>query len=669
MESIDIVKDNIDKIGELFPNVIVESENGKTIDFDLLKQELSNEIVEGNKEKYQLTWPGKKEAILNANTRTKKTLRPIREKSVDFDNTQNIYIEGDNLEALKILQESYLGKIKCIYIDPPYNTGNDFIYNDNFNKDKDTELEESGQIDEEGNKLITNSSNNGRFHSDWLSMIYPRLKLARNLLTNDGIIFMSIDDNELINLKKICDEIFGENNFVNIVSAKMKNIAGASGGGEDKRLKKNIEYILIYAKDYYSFTNFSKVYKKTEITELLEFYRKENISWKYTSVIKDYGEKQFYGTTIDGDGNEIKIYKRINPVFASIGQIIKEENISEEEAYSKYYDRIYTTEMPQSSIRARVFEKVKGENLSSDSLYSIEYVPKTGKNKNKMYEQFYKGEKLRLFAWFRDVAVKENNKVYKLDMQGTFWDGINLNNLTKEGDILFENGKKPLDLMKKIMEMIDDNEHIVLDFFSGSATTAHSVMQLNAEDGGNRKFIMVQLPEKCEENSVAYKNGYETICDIGEERIRRAGKKIKEETNADIDYGFRVYKVDSSNMKDIYYKPSDVSQTNLFDVMSNVKEDRTTDDLLTQVILDLGLTLDLKIEEKEILSNKVFYVENNSLVACFDDNVNIDIVNEICKCKPLKVVFKDSSFKTDKDKINLEERIKKLSVETEINIL
>ena len=606
MESIDIVKDNIDKIGELFPNVIIESENGKTIDFDLLKQELSNEIVEGNKEKYQLTWPGKKEAILTANTPTKKTLRPIREKSVDFDNTQNIYIEGDNLEALKILQESYLGKIKCIYIDPPYNTGNDFIYKDNFNKDKDIELEESGQIDEDGNRLVSNNQSNGRFHSDWLSMMYPRLKLARNLLTDDGVIFISIDDKELANLTKIGEEIFSKNNFEQLV---WKKKSGA--GNTEKIIGCLTEYIVCYFKN-----------KKAGVFNYQTLERKYKFS------------------------DELGRYNLVGIEKTNLGQYARPTML-----FGITDPKTNNTFFPTHNMRWTLGEKSILGKISENKVV-FDY------KKNKVYIKKY------------DFEYEQAENVYYNLMleQGSL--------ATAKDELLeiFGNREifptpKPVTLMQYILKLASNRNSIILDFFSGSSAMAHAVMQLNAEDCGNRKYIMIQLPEQCDEKSEAYKDGYKTICDIGEERIRRAGKKIKEETNADIDYGFRVYKVDSSNMKDIYYKPSDVSQTNLFDVMSNVKEDRTTDDLLTQVILDLGLTLDLKIEEKVILSNKVVYVENNSLVACFDDNVNIDIVNEICKCKPLKVVFKDSSFKTDKDKINLEERIKKLSPETEINIL
>ena len=615
MESIDIVKGNIDKIGELFPNVIVESENGKSIDFDLLKQELSNEIVEGNKEKYQLTWPGKKEAILNANTRTKKTLRPIREKSVDFDNTQNIYIEGDNLDALKILQESYLGKIKCIYIDPPYNTGNDFIYKDDYKKTSNEELIESKQIDEYGNRLVSNNQSNGRFHSDWLSMMYPRLKLARNLLTNDGVIFISIDENEVDNLTKMCDEIFGETNKIETIVWKNKYGAGAKTVG----FISAHEYILCYSKN--SITNITCEFEGEERNKYNKKDDKFDTRGPYRTqplMTNSLGDRPNLMYSIFYNGVEIKPHKQWVWSKERMDEAIKNGDVE----FSLQKDGSY-------SVRSKAYLYDKNGKIRRGKPVSVLNGPFTQDGTKEIIDLF---NSKSIFDFTKPSALIQ------------YLVGLEINDKY-------------------------ENDFIILDFFSGSATTAQAVMQLNAKNNGKRKYILIQLPEVCSESSEAYKYGFKNICEIGEERIRRASKKIKEETNADIDYGFRVYKVDSSNMKDVYYKPNEVNQMNLLDYMSNIKEDRTPEDLLTQVILDLGLTLDLKIEEKEILSNKVFYVENNSLVACFDDNVNIDIVNEICKCKPLKVIFRDSSFDTDKDKINLEERIKKLSPETEINIL
>ena len=601
MESKDIVDENIQKISELFPNVIVESDTGKTIDFDMLKQELSKDIVEGVKEKYQLTWPGKKEAIVNANTPSKSTLRPLKEKSVDFDNTQNIYIEGDNLEVLKILQESYLNKIKCIYIDPPYNTGNDFIYNDKFKKDIDEELLESGQVDEEGNRMVTNNQSNGRFHSDWLSMIYPRLKLARNLLTDDGVIVISISDMEIDNLKKICNEIFGENNYCgDIIWNSTKSVTNTA------LISVSHTYNLVYFKNMQYFIENRLEFRIPEDGE--GFKNPDNDPrgpWKADPFqVGGWRPNQQY---------EIK-----NP---NTGVIYKpNEGCSWKNDYSKFEELMKDNRI------------VFGKNGDS-----------APQRKRFMSEALERGKVVKTI--WDDVETTTNGTMLLKKL---------FNNVS-----LFDN-PKPLGFMKRILQLCTNKDSIILDFFSGSATTAHAVLDLNLINNEKRKYILVQLPEKCDEKSIAYKNGYKTICEIGEERIRRAGKKIKEETNADIDYGFRVYKVDSTNMKDVYYTANDLEQGNLAEFESNIKEDRTTDDLLTQVILDLGLTLDLNIEEKMIGKNKVYYVAGNSLVACFDDNIDIDIIDKICECKPYKVVFKDSAFKTDNDKINIEERFKKL---------
>ena len=600
------IENNINIIKQFFPSCI--SEEG--IDFEKLKQELSEIILDDSKEKFELMWPGKKEAIVKANKGSDMTLRPIRKKSIDFDNTNNIYIEGDNLEALKILQESYLHKIKCIYIDPPYNTGNDFIYNDNYSKTSLEEMVGSGQIDDEGNRLITNSNSNGRFHSDWLSMMYPRLKLARNLLTEDGILFVSIDENEVHNLRKICDEIFGESCFISQLGWQKvyapKNQA--------RYFSNDYEFILCYAK------NIDRV-------NIKELPRTKEMNLRYKNPDNDPRGDWKAGDCV-GTG------ERKNGHYEVISPTGKKYDVPD----GKHW--VYAPETMKKMIEDnRIWFGKDGNSFPAVKQFLSEVSGRKASNLL-LHEEY----------GHTDMAKKDLIKLFPDLVKAPF------------------DTPKPIKLIKMLAMLGMEKNDIILDFFSGSGTTAESIMQLNSEDCGKRKYILVQLPEVLNDKEFISK-GFNNLCDVGQERIRRAGKKIKEETNADIDYGFRVYKTDSSNMKDIYYKPSDLSQTNLFDMMSNVKEDRTTDDLLTQVILDLGLTLDLKIVEKNILNNKVYYVADNSLVACFDDNINVDIVNEICKCKPLKVVFKDSSFKTDKDKINLEEKIKKLSPETEINIL
>lgn len=623
MKTTDIVNENIKYIQDRFPNAIVETEKGFEVDFNTLKQEMSNIIADDTKEKYQLTWPGKKEAILLANTRTTKTLRPLKEKSVDFDNTENIYIEGDNLEALKILQESYLNKIKCIYIDPPYNTGNDFIYNDNFNKNTNEELEDSGQVDEEGNRLITNTESNGRFHSDWLSMMYSRLKLARNLISDDGVIFISIGNDEIDNLGKIMDEIFGENNFI----AQLVWTNNEGGGSSDSKFFKiKHEYVLCYAKNINNTVEICSV--EIEDTTRYKLSDKHfNERGKY-QLVKLASASLQYSTSLD------------YPIIAPDGtKVMPKDNTDKDRAIWRW-----SKEKLKWGFESDFLEWKKDKN-EVWQLYTKQYT-NCDKDGN-----LVKRTKTPLGLIDKYSSTQGSNELFKLFKCRTF------------------GYPKPTELLKYLIERFTYNNDMILDFFSGSATTAHAVMQLNAENSGNRKYIMVQIPEKCDENSEAHKNGFETICDIGEERIRRASKKIKEETNANIDYGFRVYKIDSSNMKDVYYKPNDIEQAQLNLFETNVKEDRTNEDLLTQIILDLGLTLDLKIEEKNILSNKVYYVAENSLVACFDKNIDINIIDEICKCNPLKIVFKEECFNTDNLKINVQEKIKKLSPESEIYVL
>lgn len=602
MQSKNIVNENIKKISELFPNSVIE---GK-IDFDALKQELSDVIIEEGKEKYQLTWVGKNEAKVNANTPINKTLRPLKNKSVSFDETRNVYIEGDNLEVLKLLQESYLNKIKCIYIDPPYNTGNDFVYNDKFVNEN--ELEESGQIDEYNNKLVSNTESNGKFHSDWLSLMYSRLKVSRNLLAEDGSIYISIDDNEYDNLKKICDEIYGENNFVsNLVW--QKNFAPKN---DNKYISISTEYILVYAKNKEKFKR-----------GLLP--REEKHNKGYSNPDNDprglWTSGSMLATTYSASG----VYEIIAPNG--------------------------NKHLPPAG-RCWRFAKETIQQLEKDNKL---WFGMDGNGVPRIK---------RFLSEMPDGIVPQNLMLYT--EVGSNQDG-NLE-LKELFDAQIFDYPKNTKLIDRIMTIANVGENdIVLDFFSGSATTAQTVVKKNAEANLNIKYILVQIPEKYNDKSGKYE--FDTICDLGQERIRRACNKIKEETNADIDYGFRVYKVDSSNMEDVYYEPLEYDQMQLDKYLSNIKENRNAEDLLTQVILDLGLTLDLSIEEKKIINNNVYFVESNSLVACFDDVIDINIIDEICKCQPLKIVFKESSFKTDSDKINTFERIKKLSSETEINII
>ena len=624
MQSRDSIIESINIIKYYFPDSVVSTEDGEKIDFELLKQNMSNILVEGSKEKYQITWPGKKDAIILSNTPTKNTLRPVKEKSIDFDHTKNMYLEGDNLEILKILQESYLNKINFIYIDPPYNTGNDFIYNDKFQKNSEDELAESGQIDLNGNRLVTNTISNGKFHSDWLSMMYSRLKLARNLLNEKGVIFVSIGSQEVENLGMLMNEIFGENNKISLITRIQKK-----GGNKGAFFNPTSDYIYVYAKNIDALDNFveleidERIYNKTET----EGPRKGE---KYAEVILympnlEYRPNQrFYVECPDGS------------------RIIPPENKS-----FRWSEDRFKEELAKGNV---LIKPSKNSQLIKEDGTKADYI---------VYQKRFMSDTLE------KGSARPNNLIEN-------YPNTMSSKELAELDIPFDYAK-PVELIKYLLKISKSNkDDIILDFFSGSASTAQAVMELNKEDGGNRKFIMIQLPEQCDEKSEAFKKGYKTICDIGEERIRRVSKKIKEDNSlldSNVDLGFRVFTIDSSNMKDVFYKPSEISQMNLLDYLSNVKEDRTPEDLLTQVMLDLGLSLDLKIEEKNILSNKVFYVEDNSLVACFDEKIDINIVDEICKCNPMKVVFKDNSFKTDKDKINLEEKIKKLSPDTEVNVL
>lgn len=613
MKSPDLVNQNIEKLAELFPNCVTESAEGKAIDFDLLKQELNHAVVEGNKERYRLEWPGKREAIVTANLPTTKTLRPVREDSVDFDNTENIYIEGDNLEVLKLLQESYLGKIKMIYIDPPYNTGNDFVYKDNFAKDKDEELFESGQKDELSQRLVANPETSGRYHSDWLSMMYPRLKLARNLLKDDGVIFISIDDNEQANLKRLCDEIFGEDNFVIQAVRKSKTANNKSTDGTNSQH----EYMLTYA--------------KAKCDVLLQGERKTFESYKNPD------------NDVNGD------WISDNPTANLDGRIKKND---------------FEIRNP---ITGKIDTPPKGRhwNFSTNDFQNLI-------NSGKLFFKDNHGENERGFILKRyKKDVKSEHHTFD---SLCFTENIFINSVaTKDVYNLLEfkafEYSKPTIYIQKLIESSAKENDIILDFFSGSATTAHAVMQLNAQDGGKRKFIMVQLPEACDEVSEVFKAGYRTIPEIGKERIRRAAKKIKEETNADIDYGFRVYRLDESNMQDVYYRPQDLDQDKMDLFGDNIKPDRTEDDLLAQVMLDWGLPLSLKIEQVNITGKKVFKVAENSLFACFDKGIDEAFAKEIAKEKPLRIVFKDAGFKDDTAKTNVKQLLKQISPETEMKVL
>lgn len=615
MQTPNIANENYEKLAALFPNAVTETidENGevvRAIDKDVLMQEISCKVVDGKEERYRFTWPDKKKAVLLANSPINMTLRPCREESVDFDNTENLYIEGDNLDVLKLLRETYLGKVKMIYIDPPYNTGNDFVYNDDFAESADEYLDRSGQFDEDGNRLVQNTESNGRFHTDWLNMIYPRLKIAKDLLSDDGVIFISIDEHEYASLKQISDEIFGNSNYFGDLTWE-STTQPINAGNAKFGLQKKTESILFYAKQKNNINGF--ILKEID----------SNLSYPHKGK---YGDCRFEIIEKSDAGS----YNRESMKYQILGQ------------YPRQGKRWQIGEET-----ARELEK-QGKLEIVDGIVKKAVYPEDELDK-KQYKPFWS----LLLA--NDYGTAQNGK-------------DELNSIL-ETAVGFDT-VKPLALLKKLLYHIG-KEYIVMDFFSGSATTAHAVMQLNVEENGNRggygcrRFIMVQLPEPCDEKSEAYKAGYKNICEIGKERIRRAAKKIAEENpNAKFDGGFRVLKLDSTNMKDVYYNPSEF-QPNLLDSLAdNIKEDRTPEDLLFQVMLELGILLSSKIEENVIGGKKVFNVEDNYLIACFDENVTEETITEIAKQKPYYFVMRDSSMANDSVATNFEQIFAAYSPET-----
>lgn len=641
MQTDDKIMQNIQNLAKLFPHALVESKDEfgrlkKTIDFDLLKQECSYEIVESFKERYALNWPGKKEAIIEANKSTNKTLRPILEDSVDFENTKNLYIEGDNLEVLKLLQNSYLNSIKMIYIDPPYNTGKDFIYKDNFKKDKNEELLLSGQIDETGDKLVTNPQSNGRFHSDWLSMMYPRLKLARNLLKDDGVIFISIDDNEVHNLRKICDEIFGEGNFVYMLSIVNK----LNGNDNSSGMMETQEHCLIYAKN-----------KDRFVFGVLPLDEEESQNWQQDEI--GYWKE---GGSLKATGENAPKEKRPNLFFPIF---IDEQNLS----FSLEEDKKHTFELlPITDNKEMSWYWSKNKFLSDKTEVIIK--------KTSNGYSLYKKQRPQL----GDLPSKRGKTTFYSPKYSTANSNLDIKRLFQSK--MFDYSKSK-DLIKDLISLGNTQENdIILDFFSGSATTAHAAMELNAQDiVGGRKFILVQIPEITDKNSEAYKAGYKNICEIGKERIKRAGIKIKQDYHdkkgiENLDVGFRVLRLESSNMQDVFYKPDEIKQENILQFATdNIKEDRSSLDLLFGIMSEWGLSLDLKIQKEEIFQKEVFIVNDNDLIVCFDENLDENFIKELAKKQALRVVFKDASFKNDSIRINIEQIFTQISPNTDIRVL
>ncbi|MCA9469392.1 MAG: site-specific DNA-methyltransferase [Nitrospira sp.] len=637
MHTPDLTQDNIAKILELFPNCVSEArdEQGNlklSVDFDQLRQELSNQIVEGPQERYRLDWPGKREALFTANAPIAKTLRPAREESVDFENTKNLFIEGDNLDSLKLLQETYLGKIKVIYLDPPYNTGKDFVYEDDFAENHEVFFKRSNQKDEKGNRLVANMESNGRYHSDWLSMINPRLKLSRNLLDDDGVIFVSINDKETHNLRKIMDEIYGADNFIACLIWD-KNHSAQAG-----TFKVYHEYVHVYAK------NIDQIgVPSSENNGLFEAgamkresSRHPMTEFNFPAGVRFEAPEGFELTGSWGGTEKVELIS---------GRMICENKKTKEAV----------------TLRAAFTQK------------------------NQM-QQFFYGDKETLVdsrgQKITDFYFTASGKIKIVKERGVETPQTTLKDYGSQGSIstdladLFDINQTPIDnpkpvgMMKDFIRWFSSEEDIVLDFFSGSGTTAHAVIQLNSEEGGKRQFIMVQLPEECNENSTAFKAGYKTIAEVGKERIRRAGKKILEgecHENWNKDIGFRVLKVDSSNMADVYYTPDTVEQKDLISAIDNIKPGRDNpEDLLFQVMLDWGVDLTLPISKKTIQGKTILFVDENALIACFDNDITEDLVKELAGFKPLRIVFKDNGFVSDAVKINVEQIFKQLSPGTDV---
>ena len=634
MRSGDAAERNVARIAALFPQCVTErlGKDGKpelAVDFEKLRAELAGETIEEGEERYQFTWPDKRAASRLANEPTTMTLRPCREESVDFDTTGNLYIEGDNLDVLKVMRETYLGRVKMIYIDPPYNTGNDFVYNDDFAISSEELAGRSGWRDEEGNQTLDpmqrNTEANGRFHTDWLNMIYPRLKVARDLLSDDGVIFISIDDNEVENLKKVCNEVFGEKNFVSIINWK-----GRGGRQDSKYYAVLHEYILCYAKDIPNFSAGEEI-KNGDTYPKYDEVKKRNYK---TQLLRKWGSNSLRE-------NRPNLYY---PITAPDG--------------TEVFPTIYS----ESKYCALGFVRIQGcWRHGASTLENIINEGRVEFQKNKW------GEWVAYEKIFEPLPGEENTKKYT-----TWVDDISNGTDTLKklfGTAPFDYAKSP-ELLSLFLRMADvDGEDIVLDFFSGSATTAHAVMKLNAEDGGHRKFIMVQLPEATDKKSEAHKAGYDNICEIGKERIRRAGRKVKEEAGlqgAGLDIGFRVLKLDSSNMEDVYYTPDKFDPSLLDSLVSNIKADRTNEDLLFQVMLDLGIELSARVERKEIAGKEVLSVDGGYLLACFDTDVNETTIEEMARLQPVHLVIRDASAANDNVLDNFDQIIETYSAERRI---
>lgn len=630
----DLLGADLDKFARLFPDLVTEErdETGrlkKSIDFEKFKARFSADIISEGKERYEFTWPGKRAAMAEANLPINKTLRPVMEESKNWDSTENLYIEGDNLEVLKLLQESYLGKVKMIYIDPPYNTGNDFVYNDDFKENLDEYNEDNADYDDEGGKLVKNTESNGRFHSDWCSMIYPRLRLAKNLLSKDGVIFISMDDNEHENLKKICDEVYDRNNLI------VEMIVNKSSQIASENIVSMHEYVLAYAKEIESFT-LGENYKFT-------ISRGTVGNENQTTPIIEFPKGLPCYNIADG------IYEETRKIEGSKENIINYDPIIVKDG--KLYNNVRLKARWRSSNDMRNF-------------FANNCKPTKAKINGEIFEIYFEND--RFNPQIKKRVKEKINSLYLKNKRGSkYLEDLEIN--------YFDNPKDP-ELIKYIAKRTTNKDSLILDFFSGSATAAHAVMDLNAEDGGKRKYIMVQLPEETDENSEAYKAGYKNICEIGKERIRRAGEKIladnkDKEGIENLDTGFRVLRVDSTNMNDVAIEPNFLEQDNLEELESNIKADRTDLDLLFACLLAWGLPLDRKHESEDYHGFTIHSYNEGDLIACFDEKISEEAIKYMAQKEPLRVVFRDSCFKSSQDKINVEEIFKIFSPETDIRVL
>ncbi|RMB51782.1 adenine-specific DNA-methyltransferase [Sphingomonas sp. PP-CE-3A-406] len=663
MHSPDMSQENIAKLRDLFPGCMTEARDDVTgrrrlaVDFDQLRQELSDHIVEGPQERYRLEWPGKREALLLANSPIAKTFRPVRKGSLDFDGTHNILINGDNLDALKLLQETMLGKIKMIYIDPPYNTGSDFIYNDDFSDSVDGYLIKSNQRDEDGSKLTANTEANGRFHSDWLTMIYARLKLARNLLADDGVIFASISDEESANLKRLLDEVFGEENFIDTIAVEMSTTSGPKTvNAQQGTIVKNVEFVHVFRKG----SAFDKIRHVPLLDGITSF------DTHYSAWMDEDGALEALSEKLLGDsevGSDIERYGLLNRGKFSINNIDKLLAVSDSARLfiDSNLDRIARIDRPPVSAAGNRTE------VGRWKLFNVDH-------RSYYLTTLANGTLQALMPLSLNYRMSDDYKPRfgRTVIRGDLWKGFHqdMGNVAKEGGVAFANGKKPVRLIKQLMKWANNtNGGIVLDFFAGSGTTAHAVLEANAEDGLNRKFILVQLDERPDKKSDAAKEGYETIADLSAERIRRAGKAILEgdcHRDWDRDVGFRLLKVDTSNMQDVYYRADQVVQSDLLAAVDNIKSDRSAEDLLFQVLVDWGVDITLPVQRETVEGKTVFFVDGNALVACFDTGVTEKLVRELASREPLRVVFRDNGFISDPVKINVEQVFRQVSPGTDV---